>query len=208
MTEFWEASFTDKQTMWGFAPADSAIKTAELFAAAGHKNILVPGYGYGRNAHVFTQKGMNVSGIEISQTAIELARKHFGQNIQIFHGSVNDMPFDQKQYDAIFCYSLLHLLDEKERAKLLSDCFAQLKPGGQMVFVTLSTKDKAYGQGEFLSKNHYHTKHGVNLYFHDEAEILNDFSPYGLIKHEEIQEPSNVIDPSKAQSFWMVVCRK
>ena len=28
MTEFWESSFREKQTMWGFEPADSAIATA------------------------------------------------------------------------------------------------------------------------------------------------------------------------------------
>lgn len=31
MTEFWETSFRDKQEMWGWEPADSAIETLELF---------------------------------------------------------------------------------------------------------------------------------------------------------------------------------
>jgi hypothetical protein len=31
MTEFWESSFKEKQAMWGFEPADSAITTLELF---------------------------------------------------------------------------------------------------------------------------------------------------------------------------------
>lgn len=30
MTEFWEASFIEKQTMWGFEPSDSAILTKDF----------------------------------------------------------------------------------------------------------------------------------------------------------------------------------
>jgi hypothetical protein len=31
MTEFWESSFIEKQTMWGFEPTDSAIVTKDFF---------------------------------------------------------------------------------------------------------------------------------------------------------------------------------
>ncbi|MET3196097.1 hypothetical protein ABID96_003065 [Bacillus sp. OAE603] len=39
---------------------------------------------------------------EISQTAIDLARDN-GLDINTFHGSVTDMPFEDKLYDGIFC---------------------------------------------------------------------------------------------------------
>ena len=41
---------------------------------------------------------MNVTGIEISKTAIDLARRN-DINSEIYHGSVSDMPFDDKLYD-------------------------------------------------------------------------------------------------------------
>ena len=69
MTEFWESNFREKQMMWGFEPADAAVSTADLFQKNGLKEILIPGFGYGRNAKVFIAKGMNVTGIEISETA-------------------------------------------------------------------------------------------------------------------------------------------
>ncbi len=77
MSEFWESAFEQKQEMWGWAPADSAMTTSELFKTQGLKNILIPGFGYGRNAQVFINNGCTVTGIEISATAIGLARKHF-----------------------------------------------------------------------------------------------------------------------------------
>jgi len=49
---------------------------------------LIPGIGYGRNAKFFIDNGINITGIEISKTAIDLARQN-GLNISIFHGNVN-----------------------------------------------------------------------------------------------------------------------
>jgi 2-polyprenyl-3-methyl-5-hydroxy-6-metoxy-1,4-benzoquinol methylase len=93
------------------------------------KNILIPGVGYGRNAQIFIENGIKVTGIEISKTAIELARKHYGTDINIYHGSVADMPFDNSRYEGIFCYALIHLLDSQEREKLIHDCYNQTLRG-------------------------------------------------------------------------------
>src|SRR5690554_6469583 len=116
MTEFWEEAFKDKQEMWGTEPAKSAVLTKDFFIEQNVKSVLIPGIGYGRNAKVFTDNEMDVTGIEISQTAIDLAQKHFGSDLKIHQGSVTEMPFDNKNYDGIFCYGLIYLLDKKERA--------------------------------------------------------------------------------------------
>ncbi len=49
MSEFWESSFREKREMWGFEPADSAISTADLFRKEGLGEVLIPGFGYGRD---------------------------------------------------------------------------------------------------------------------------------------------------------------
>ena len=105
MTEFWEKNFKEKQEMWGLQPANSAVITSKLFAENKYKTILIPGVGYGRNAQAFIAQGMDVTGIEISKTAIELAEKEFGQSIKIYHGSVKDMPFDDEFYDGVLSHA-------------------------------------------------------------------------------------------------------
>lgn len=60
--------------------------------------VLIPGFGYGRNAAPFLYNGFDVTGIEISETATELAKKHLGNNLKVYHGSVCDMPFNQEVY--------------------------------------------------------------------------------------------------------------
>ncbi|WP_234569821.1 class I SAM-dependent methyltransferase [Rhodohalobacter sp. 614A] len=208
MTEFWESSFQEKQEMWGFTPADSAIETVDLFQKHGLKEILIPGFGYGRNAKVFTDDGLKVTGIEISETAINLAKKHFDDTVKIYHGSVSDMPFDKKKYDGIFCYALIHLLDKKERAKLLQDCYNQLNPGGLMVFVAISKNTATFGEGTELSKDRFETPHGVRLFYYNAESVNNEFGKYDLIEAKEINEPAKNIEHKASQKFWQITCKK
>ncbi|MFA6945746.1 MAG: class I SAM-dependent methyltransferase [Pedobacter sp.] len=111
---------------------------------------------------------MAVTGIEISGTAIEIARKHYGNNMTIYHGSVTDMPFDEQKYDSIFCFALIHLLDSDERAKLISDCYNQLTEGGYIIFAVISKQASTYGQGKEIGKNRYELFGGINMLFYDE----------------------------------------
>lgn len=207
MEEFWETSFRNRKELWGWTPADSAIETMKLFNKYGLNKILIPGFGYGRNAKVFTDNGFKVTGIEISQTAIDIAKKKFGESIKIHQGSVRSMPFDQELYDGIFSYSLIHLLSPKERTKLIADCYNQLTTNGYMVFVTISKKDFRYGEGEEISKNTIKKNYGVTLYFYDLESIRADFGDYGLLNAREISETTKGSD-KPAQKFWYIVCKK
>ncbi len=70
----------------------------------------------------------------------------------MYHGSVNDMPFDNNLYDGIFGHALLHLLNKHEREKFIKDCYNQLKPGGYMVFTTVSKKRQCTEKGNSWTK--------------------------------------------------------
>jgi len=199
MKEFWEESFTNKKEMWGFEPAKSAVLVKDFFVEKRLKNILIPGVGYGRNAQIFRENEMTVTGIEISKTAIELARKHYGTEMTIYHGSVNNMPYDKKKYDGIFCYALIHLLDSKERAKFIENCYNQLEENGYMVFITVMKKASLYGQGNLVSKDCYEVFPGVNMFFYDLETIKKEFSNAGLIEITEVED---------VYAFYMIKCRK
>lgn len=197
--EFWEANFIEKQEMWGFEPSRSAVLTKDFFVEKSIKNMLIPGIGYGRNAQVFRDNGIAVTGIEISKTAIDMAKKHYGNDMTIYHGSVVDMPFDTQQYDGIFCYALIHLLDADERKKLISDCYKQLSEGGYMVFTAISKKAHTYGKGNFISKDRYEIFEGVKMFFYDEESISEEFEDFGLFEITEIEE---------SFPFYLIKCRK
>lgn len=197
--EFWEAAFIDKKEMWGLEPSRSAVVTKDFFVEKSVKNILIPGIGYGRNAQIFRENGIAVTGIEISRTAIEMAQEHYGTDMIIYHGSVVDMPFDTKQYDGVFCHALLHLLDSGQRQKLINDCYSQLTEGGYMVFTVISKEAHTYGKGAYISKDRYEVFPGVPMFFYDTDSIADEFSNVGLIATTEITE---------SYPFFLVTCRK
>ncbi|WP_306599725.1 bifunctional 2-polyprenyl-6-hydroxyphenol methylase/3-demethylubiquinol 3-O-methyltransferase UbiG [Geothrix sp. 21YS21S-2] len=188
MTEFWETAFTEKQLIWGNEPTASANLASDYFARMGIKDVLIPGVGYGRNAKGFLDRGMSVTGIEISDTAISLARSQLGLQIPIHHGSVADMPYDSRPYDGIFCYGLIHLLDPAGRAKLIQDCYRQLAPGGHMIFTVISKKAPMYGQGERLGEDWYERGPGLQMFFYDTGSVEREFGPHGLVALSEIDE--------------------
>lgn len=199
MTEFWEEAFKDKQEMWGFEPAKSTVLTKDFFVEQKIKNVLIPGIGYGRNAQIFMDNGMTVTGIEISQTAIDLARKHFGNDLTIYHGTVSEMPFDDNLYDGIFCYGLIYLLDNKERKKLIQDCFNQLTENGFMIFTTITKNAQTYGQGTLISKDRFEMFGGVKIFFYDKETIDEEFGDAGLFEVTEVTEN---------YPFYLIKCRK
>ena len=205
--EFWESSFIEKQTMWGFEPTDSAILTKDFFLEQNVKDILIPGIGYGRNAKVFIDSGISVTGIEISQTAIELARKN-GLDIPIFQGSVSDMPFDDKFYDGIFSHALIHLLNQREREKFIQNCYNQLKPNGYMILTTVSKKAPMFGKGKQLDKDYYEIMEGLKILFYDSNSIKQEFGKYGLVEVSEIDEPSKDGKDKPSIQFHMIKCMK
>ncbi|WP_339697785.1 class I SAM-dependent methyltransferase [uncultured Marixanthomonas sp.] len=199
MADFWETAFNNKQEMWGMNPATSAELTRDFFLEKNMKNILIPGIGYGRNAQPFIENGIKVTGIEISKTAIKLARKHYGTEINIYQGSVTRMPFNDKKYDGIFCYALIHLLNSKERKKFIQDCYNQLTQNGYMVFTAITKNAPQYGQGELISKDRYETHKGVNLFYYERGSILLEFEKYGLY---------NITEVAENQPMFLITCKK
>jgi SAM-dependent methyltransferase len=199
MSDFWEKAFVEKQDMWGLDPAKSALIARDFFAEKGIKKVLVTGIGYGRNAKAFIDNGLEVTGIEISKTAIALARKHFGTEMTIHHGSVTDMPFDADRYGGVFCYALIHLLDASERAKLIADCYHQLAEGGYLFFTTITKDAQVYGQGVSIGKDRFEMFGGVRMFFYDEKTIQEEFGKYGLLEIAQVEEN---------YPFHLIICKK
>ncbi len=197
--EFWERNFIEKGEMWGDSPAHSAQIVSDFFLEKNINDVLIPGFGYGRNAHVFVESGIAITGIELSNTAINLARKHFGTETIIYHGSVLDMPFDAKKYGGIFCYGLIHLLGADERAKFIHDCYEQLTENGFMVFTAVSKQANIYGQGIEVGADRFELFGGVNMFFYDLTSIRMEFEKYGLIEIRQVEEN---------YPFYMIICQK
>ena len=186
MDDYWNTRFVNEKLMWGIEPSNVAKKCEPIFKENNVRNILIMGAGYGRNGKYFTENGYNVDGIEYSMEAINLG-KIFCPEIHFIEGSVLDIKLNKK-YDALFCYSIMHLFQKNDRETFMRNCISHCNENGIIVISCFSVKDKTFGIGTKIEENTFEIKKGKIVHFFDEEEIINISSKLIVIKYDYVQE--------------------
>jgi len=188
--EYWNRRFLEGGKIWGDKPSKTAIYALELFKKKDLNKILVPGAGYGRNTKLFTDANLKVVGIEVSESAIKIAR-NLNPKTQFFHGSVLEMPFDDEQYDVIYSCNVLHLFLKDERISFLKKCYKQLNTKGFVFFVVFSDKEISFGKGKRVEENTYESKPWRPVHYFTEIDLRDHFKEYSVIETGLIEDVEN-----------------
>ncbi len=97
-------------------------------------DILDLGSGVGNNANYLAQMGNSVTGLEVSPTAIKIARsraKEMGIKVSYLEANIGvPYPFEDCSYDLVIDVMSSNSLDEKERAIYLREVYRVLKTRG------------------------------------------------------------------------------
>ncbi len=190
MNNYWDERFHKEGKIWGDAPSKTAVHAKELFLKNGIKTILVPGSGYGRHTELFASAGFEVSGIEISEEALKIA-KESNPKIKYYSGSVLDMPFSNDIYDAIYCFNVVHLFRKNERELFLQKCLDQIKEKGFLFFVVFSDKETSFGKGTEVEKNTFESKLGRPVHYFTEEDLKEHFKNHNIIETGLVEDPEN-----------------
>ena len=188
--EYWEGRYLGEGKIWGEAPSKSADAALQLFRTNRVKTVLVPGSGYGRNTKLFSNAGLDVTGIEISETAFKMAGQ-FDPRSKFYQGSVLDMSFDDRRYDAIYCFNVLHLFRQLERELLLDRCFNRMNKKGLAYFTVFSEKEPSFGQGAETEPNTFESKPGRPVHYFTEPDLRQQFHRFEIIETGIIEDPEN-----------------
>ncbi len=189
MQDYWDSRFLREGYIWSEKPSESAKYANRLFNKYDIIDLLIPGIGYGRNSLPFLESGYNVSGIEISEVAIELLKKSdLSNKIKIFNGSLIDMPFEDIKYDAIFSFNVLHLFNREDRQTIMDKCKNQLNPNGLIFFTVMSELEPGYGDGIKIEENTFEKK-GKPVHFFTDEDLKQHFRKFEIIESDLIDEP-------------------
>lgn len=103
--------------------------------------ILDVGCGYGRHAIELGQRGLRVTGIDLSlplliRAADESQRRAL--NVNFVHADMREMAFDS-QFDGAYCaLTTFGYFDEETNLRVATSIFRALKPGGRFLMDTLN----------------------------------------------------------------------
>jgi SAM-dependent methyltransferase len=143
----WEADYRDKpveQLPWNAGGPDPELVRLVSSGRIAPGQALDVGTGPGHDAVYLIQKGFNVIAIDISPTAIQLARQNASQHglFGFFQqGDIRQIPVEDGFIDFINDRGCFHVLKEPDRAKAVNELARVLRRRGHFLLHVFSDKE-------------------------------------------------------------------
>lgn len=187
--------FADKVA--NMAPLQSIEYFARLLPS--QAIILDVGCGSGRDAKVFTEKGIKVVGIDFCSNLIEIAKAT--APLADFHVmDMESLTFPPRSFDGVWSASSLHHLPKKNIPAVLKQIHALLKDGG---YFYLSLKK---GSGEVLEEDRRYGAFEKFWAFFQEEELKKvlEEAYFKILDFAEVERQ----DDYQTHPFFRVFCQK
>ena len=142
------------------------------------KQVLDVGCGGGLLCEAMADKHAKVTGIDIGETAIQVAKLHLHES----HLEINYQQTDAEtkarqtpaQYDVVTCLEMLE--HTPDPASVITACSRLLKPGGELFFSTINRNFKSFMSAIVA------------------AEYLLNLLPKGTHQYEKLIRPSEMVE--------------
>jgi len=122
------------------------LKWIDGMAAIAGKKVLDIGCGGGILAEAMAGLGAEVTGIDLSEKALKVARLHLlesGQKVDYRLIAAEDLAAEMaQQFDVVTCMEMLEHVPDP--ASIVTACAKLVKPGGWVFFSTLNRNAKSY----------------------------------------------------------------
>ncbi len=156
------------------------------------------GCGAGNYTVWLASKGFQMTGIDISLKAIELAgflaRKKGVKCLFVVEDLTGDRVKIPHSFDFAFDWEVLHHVFPEAREKYVHNIHRMLRPGGKYFSVCFSEEDPDFGgEGKYRK-----TPLGTTLYFSSEKELRELFEPNFNIHELYTSEIAGKYGPHKA----------
>lgn len=183
-------------------PPDALTQLVESGKVKPCKSIDL-GCGTGNYAIYLASVGFDVTGIDISPTAIRIAEenaKNKGVKCNFLVADVlGELDEVKKAFDFAYDWGLLHHIFPADRGKYVENVHRILNPGRKYLSVCFSEKDPQFGG----SGKYRETSLGTVLYFSSEDELRDLFKPYFKIKELETIETKGKFTPHLMNYVFM-----
>jgi len=210
-TSLWDARYAASGALWGHFPALSAEETWWRLRAEGARRVLVSGCAYGRHVAYFARRGFDVTGIDASQAAIDMAHDAARADrlrVSLARASAARMPFSDGSFDAVYDHDLLHHLSAADRVATLAEYRRVLRPGGLLSVSVLSTTDPEFGIGPEIEPGTYRGADGRLEHFFAEDELVALLGAFALDPVREVVEAAAGDESGDDRRFLFAIARR
>ena len=94
---------------------------AKVAGPEGGMKVLEVGCGTGTNLELFAEAGCEVSGVDLSPSMIDLARRKLGDRADLRLGDAAEMPFADNSFDLVLSFLTLHEMPPATRAPVMNE---------------------------------------------------------------------------------------
>ena len=147
--QFWDESFNEAiaKHAYNTSPVEAVVRSVAYYLrdrfperdALRKLHFLDMGCGAGPTMIWLAERGVKVSGIDISTNALNLARENFNRSdlndrlMSLTEASVTDVPFKDESFDGIVEACVFQHLNKDDRQLAFGEVKRLLKPGGLFV---------------------------------------------------------------------------
>ncbi len=162
------------------------------------------GCGTGNYAIYLAGEGFDVTAVDISSSAIKIAKNNASQKGIDCNFIVADILGDLKQIQSTFNFAydweLLHHIFPSDREKYIRNVYRLLNPGGQYLSVCFSEENLQFGRVGKFRKTPLETV----LYFSSENELRVLYESFFKVEELKTIEIKGKFSPHKAIYAFMI----
>lgn len=111
--------------------------------------VLEVGCGTGTNLELFAEAGCEVSGVDLSPSMMDLARRKLGDRADLRLGDAAEMPFPDCSFDLVLSFLTLHEMPPAVRAPVIKEIVRVAGTDGRALFIDYHPGPYRFPKGWF-----------------------------------------------------------
>lgn len=208
--DLWDAYYRQNRyvTWW---PNEQMIRFVvnERLRAGSERRALDLGCGNGRHLWLLAREGFDTVGIDLSRTALGMARKWMKRErltVKVVEGDAAALPHSDATFDLCLVSHLLDYLPMPDALTVARELHRVMAPGASFCATLHSTRDREFGTGRKVGRNTFVLPaSGLRMLIHyfDGREIEDLFGAFREVRIERV-EHSIGEHLAYVRSHWVV----
>ncbi|HHY34696.1 MAG TPA: class I SAM-dependent methyltransferase [Firmicutes bacterium] len=184
----WDDCYRRLPSDWKTRPLpQKAQDVCRFLSATGVKKVLDVGCGVGRWSILFARSGMKPVGVDVSETAIRLAKGWAAEEklqVEFLVGSAQMLPFSSEFFDAVVANSVIDHMDTTEARQAMEEVTRVLRLEG-VLFVSFDGPNPEPPEHDTLPDGTWVLREpgrlGLKRRYYSDAEIRNLLAGFRII---------------------------